>query len=94
MTYVVKRDNKRQRFDANKIQRSIRAAAREAKLPEARVKQLVKEVSKNIIDSALCEKEIRSVMLRASILNELDTAAPAVARAWRDFDRRTKGVGS
>ena len=92
MTYVVKRDNKRQRFDENKIKRSIRAAAREAKLPEARVKQLVKEVSKNIIDCALCEKEIRSVMLRASILNELDTAAPAAARAWRDFDRRTKGV--
>ncbi len=92
MTYVVKRNSKRQRFDANKIRRSIRAAARDARLPEERVKGLVEQVSKGVIDCARCEPRIRSVMIRASILNELDTAAPMAARAWRDFDRRTKGV--
>ncbi len=92
MTYVIKRNGKRQRFDENKIRRSIRAAAREARLGDERVRGLVAQVSGDIIDCARCEKEIRSVTLRASILNELDTAAPPAARAWRDFDRKTKGV--
>jgi transcriptional regulator NrdR family protein len=92
MTTVVKRDNKKERFDEKKIRHSIEAAAREAKLPEGKVRRLADEASRNMIDYAKKEKEIRSSTIRENILNRLDTSAPDVSRAWRDFDRRTKGL--
>ena len=92
ITIVVKRDSKKERFDETKLKSSIEAAAREAKLPENRVKSLVEEVSKNIIDYARKEKNIRASLLRETILNKLDVAAPDVSRTWRDYDRRTKGL--
>jgi transcriptional regulator NrdR family protein len=92
MTTVVKRDNTRETFNEKKLRTSIEAAAREAKLPMDKVKRLVEEISKNIIQYAQKEKELRSATIRENILDKLDVAAPEVSRAWRDYDRRTKGL--
>jgi transcriptional regulator NrdR family protein len=92
MTIVVKRDGKKERFEASKIRRSIEAAATEAKLSDMKVKKLAENASRNLIDYAKKEKEIRSDTIRENILNKLDTTAPEVSRAWRDYDRRTKGL--
>jgi len=92
MTTVVKRDSSKEKFEERKIRRSIEAAARDAKLPEDKVKRLEENVARNIIDYARKEKEIRSATIRENILNKLDVTAPEVSRAWRDFDRRTKGL--
>jgi transcriptional regulator NrdR family protein len=92
MTIIVKRDGKKEKFEERKVERSIEAAAREAKLPEDRVRRLVEDVSKNIIGSARKDKEVRSASLREAVLEKLDITAPEVSRAWRDFDRRTKGL--
>lgn len=92
MTTVVKRDNTRETFNEKKLWTSIEAAARDAKLPEDRLKRLEDTVAKNIINKARKEKEIMSTTIREDILSRLDAAAPEVSRAWRDFDRRTKGL--
>jgi len=92
MTTVVKRDSSKEKFEERKIRRSIEAAARDAKLPEDKVKRLEENVARNIIDYARKEKEIRSATIRENILNKLDVTAPEVSRAWRDYDRRTKGL--
>ena len=92
MTTVVKRDSTRETFNEKKLRTSIEAAAREAKLPENKVKRLEQNVAKNIVDYARKEKEIRSATIRENVLNKLDVTAPEVSRAWRDFDRRTKGL--
>lgn len=92
MTIVVKRDNTRESFNEKKLRASIKAAAKDAKLPEARAKRLEESVARNLIHRARKEKEIRSTTIREDILNKLDAAAPEVSRAWRDFDRRTKGL--
>ena len=92
MTIVVKRDLARERFDELKIRRSIEAAAREAKVPEDRMKALIRDISRNIIHYARKEEQIRSSTIRETVLNKLDVTAPEVSRAWRDYDRRTKGL--
>jgi len=91
MTMVVKRNGKKAKFDARKIVRSIEAAAREAKIPDAAARRLAQQASRNIIDYSKKEQQIRSTTIRENILNKLDHTAPEVSRAWRDFDRRTKG---
>jgi len=92
MTIVVKRDGKREAFDEQKVRRAIEAAARDARMPPENVGGLSEEASGNIIDYVRKEKEIRSSTIREGVLNRLDTSAPQVSRAWRDFDRRNKGL--
>jgi transcriptional regulator NrdR family protein len=92
MTTIVKRDSKRERFEESKIKRSIEAAARDARLPEDRVKRLAEGASRNIIQFARNEKEIRTATIREIVLDKLDLTAPEVSKAWRDYDRRTKGL--
>jgi transcriptional regulator NrdR family protein len=92
MTTVVKRDRTRETFNEGKLRRSIAAAAKEAKLPEAKANRIEENVAKNIIDYFRKEKEIRSSTIRENILNKLDLTAPEVSRSWRDYDRRTKGL--
>ncbi len=92
MITVVKRDRSKEKFDESKIRRSIESATREANLPEARVRQLVDDVSKAVIEDARCQKMIRSGAIRDGILKRLDAIEPDASRAWRDFDARTKGV--
>jgi transcriptional regulator NrdR family protein len=92
MTMVVKRDRSKEMFDEEKLRRSIESAAREAKLPEKKVKHLVDEVSEPVIGSMRSAKLVRTAAIREDILNKLDATEPDVSRAWRDFDARTKGV--
>lgn len=92
MTKVVKRNNKKENFDEKKITMAIEAAAKEAKLPEHKIRRLMETGSKNIIQYASKEKEIRSSTIRENILNKLDVDEPAVSRSWRDYDRRVKGI--
>ena len=89
---VVKRNYRTERFDGMKIKRSIEAAARDANLPEGRLRSLIQDLSRNIIEYARKEKEIRSATIREAVLDKLDASAPEVSRAWRDYDRRTKGL--
>jgi transcriptional regulator NrdR family protein len=92
MTVVIKRNNKKERFDEKKIKRSIDAAAKEADLPEARRKSLMDRVAVEIIEYAKNEKEVRAIELREKILAKLDKIEPSVANSWRDFDRESKGL--
>jgi transcriptional regulator NrdR family protein len=92
MTTVVKRDNTRETFNERKLRRSIGAAAKDAKMPEDKIKRIEENVAKNIVDYSRKEKEIRTSTIRENILNKLDITAPEVSRAWRDYDRRTKGL--
>jgi transcriptional regulator NrdR family protein len=92
MTTVVKRDNSREMFNERKLRTSILAAARDARLPEDKVKRLEQHVARNIVDYVHKEKEIRSATIREAVLNKLDITAPEVSRSWRDHDRRTKGL--
>jgi len=92
MTMVVKRNGKKERFVAGKIVRAIEAAAREANMPEAKAARIARDAPRNMIEYSKKEREIRSTTIRENILNRLDHSAPEISRAWRDFDRRTKGI--
>jgi len=92
MTQVLKRNGRKQKFDEDKLKHSLEAAANEAGVPEDRCRALVKAVTREIADPVLKEKEVRSTYLRERILMTLDKAEPLVARAWRDYDRESKGL--
>ena len=87
MTDVIKRNRRRERFDARKLRRAIENAARESKISDKRVKEVVDRVSRKIIEIAEKKREIEAEDIRERTLRELDALEPAVSEAWRNFDK-------
>ena len=92
MTVVIKRNRRREQFDAEKLRRAIERAADDAGLSPAKRKSLVAKVATAVIAIANKQAQVRSAMLREWILYRLDKLAPPVSRSWRDHDRETKGL--
>jgi len=90
MAEVIKRDASRQEFSAQKVRDSIEAAAKEAKLTEQRIQQVVEDASKAPVGMANGVKPVQTRMIRDMILTRLDVIEPSVSEAWRSFDRKRK----
>lgn len=88
--FVVKRDGVKEPFDVEKLRGSIRVNAQETVLSEAedRINDLVDRISSVILRDLEGKKEITTVALKEKILSELGIVDPAVAEAWRRYDRR------
>ena len=87
MTEVIKKDQRREAFDAEKFRRSIESAAKEAGLAEEKVREVTDKVANPIIEMAEKETEIESRVLRERALSELDNVEPSVSQAWRNYDQ-------
>lgn len=90
MADVIKRNASLQAFSEQKIKKSIEAAAREAKLPEHRIKQVVEEASKGPLSLLRETKAVETRAIREKILSKLDVIEPSVSEAWRAFDRKRR----
>jgi transcriptional repressor NrdR len=88
INFVVKKDGTREPFDPEKIKRGIRAATRQANLPEQRTITVVEEVFAKVLQSLEGKEEVPSLALRDMILNELDVVEPAASAAWREYDQK------
>ncbi|MFH1337587.1 MAG: ATP cone domain-containing protein [Nanoarchaeota archaeon] len=93
MTKIIKRDGKREPFDADKLRRSIEAAARESKISDERARKVVERVARSVTKIAEKKREIETRAISERILKELDATEPAVSEAWRNFDK-TKATRS
>jgi transcriptional regulator NrdR family protein len=92
MTEVIKKDRKKEAFDADKVRKSIEAAARESGISEERAKEVTENVAKAVIEMAEKEKEIETSAIRKMILKELGSAEPAVSDAWRNYDKNRRRI--
>lgn len=91
MSMVEKRNRSLQEFDSGKIQLAIEAAARDAGLPEMRVRDLVEGISRKLSLKYQWEPQVSSRELRDEILRLMDEAEPAASRRWRHHERAYKG---
>jgi transcriptional regulator NrdR family protein len=88
MVDVIKKDGSRQAFSELKLRKSIEAAAREAKVPDQRIRQIVHDASREPLDLSKGGLPIETNTIREKILGRLDTIEPSVSEAWRAFDRK------
>ena len=88
--FVIKRGGAKEPFDVEKLRGSIRVNAQEAVLDAAgeRINDLVDRISSVVIRGLESKKEIGSVEIKEKILSELDIIDPAVAKAWKRYDRK------
>jgi len=90
MTTVVKKGGKRQAFSPAKIRRSVERAAKDAKVPPAKRKKLVKEVCDPAIALMKKKRSIKAADIRRSLLGRLARKSKKAASAWRKFDKKKK----
>ena len=90
MTKVLKKGGKKQAFSVSKLKKSIEKAAKDAGLPNSKIKVLVKEVAEPVIALAKKKRTVKAAALRRAILGRLDRKAKAVSNAWRRYDRKKK----
>jgi transcriptional regulator NrdR family protein len=90
MTVVKKRVGHTEPFDPNKIRRSIQKAVLDAGYTLDEKKELIDEVSGNIIEKSKEEREIDTETIRNSILVKIDEVEPSIVQSWRRFDSKYK----
>ena len=90
--FVIKKDGKKEPFDAEKIKASITAAVSGANLAEERVNEVVEQVSGAAIQLAGEKEEIATSEIKAKILSELDALEPSVSEAWRKHEQEKGGA--
>ncbi len=87
---VIKKDGTKEPFDAEKIKKSIAAAAELANLSEERKNEVVEQVAAVAIQMAGEKEEIATSEIKEKILSELDRVEPAAAAAWRKYEQEQK----
>jgi transcriptional regulator NrdR family protein len=90
MIKVMKSGGGMEAFDGQKLKGSIRKAAVDAGLTEARTKKVVAAVYKDVYSAYKGEVRVASDALKSCVLADLERIAPEAAKAWRRFDRKYK----
>lgn len=84
---VIKKDGTREAFDAEKIRRSVAAAAQQAGLSEERKNEVKEQMVSIVIQMAEGKEEITTGEIREKILSELDAVEPSVSESWRRYEQ-------
>lgn len=85
--FVIKKDGTKEPFDAEKIRKSIAAAAQRTELSEERKNEVVEQVLSAVIQVAAEKEEITTAELKERILSQLDTIEPSVSESWRKYEQ-------
>ncbi len=89
--FVIKKDGTKEPFDAEKIKKSITAAASGVGLSEEQVNKVVEQVFGAATKLADEKEEIATAEIKEKILGELDVLEPSVSEAWRKHDQEKGG---
>lgn len=83
---VIKKDGRRDFFNADKIRQSISMAATEAGIEESRKNELIDEITTATVQMSDMKDEIQTSEIKNFILEKLDSSEPSVSSAWRKYD--------
>ncbi len=87
---VIKRGGKRVPFRAAKIEKSIRDACKDARVPRAKIKRIVSKVAGPVLKFARSRKAVKTSVLRTKVLAGLRKAEPKAAKAWLRYEKRRR----
>lgn len=90
--FVIKNDGSKEPFDAEKIRKSITAAASGAGLSEEQINKVVERVLGVATELADEKEEIATAEIKEKILSELDALEPSVSEVWRKYDQEKGGA--
>ncbi len=84
---VVKKDERRESFDRNKLRKGIEIAAERAKIDKARARKIADSVVKDVENNFRKRDDVRSADIRERVLERLDREERKIADSFRNFKR-------
>lgn len=85
---VVKRDERREDFDNNKVRKGIEEAARRADIDNDRIREIVDKIAKDVEDNFKDKDEVKSADIRERILERLNEEERKIADSFRDYKKQ------
>jgi transcriptional regulator NrdR family protein len=82
---VVKRDDRRERFDDKKLRRAIERAAERTDIDKKRAREIAERVARDVRDRFKDRDEVRSDDIRRRVLDRLDSEERRLAESFRNF---------
>jgi transcriptional repressor NrdR len=90
MGHVIKKDNRQEEFNPNKIRSSIRKASINlGELPKDLFHN-TKKIADSIVKKFESNEIVETNLIRRSILKDLEKCEPQVAESWKKFDAKYK----
>jgi transcriptional regulator NrdR family protein len=84
MIKVIKKGGKREKFNLNKIKKSLISSIERTDLSQEKKDELVEKITKKVLDFAKQKKEVFTAEIEAKILLELDKVCPEAVKLWRE----------
>jgi transcriptional regulator NrdR family protein len=85
MIKIIKKGGQREKFNLNKIKKSLIFAIERTELSQEKKNELVEEITKKVLDFVKEKGEIFTAEIEAKILLELDENCPQAAKLWREY---------
>ncbi len=87
MVSVIKKDDRREDFDREKIRRGILEATKRANVAEDKANEIAEKIAARIEDETREASEIRSSEIRDKVLSALDAEEASIADEFRKFKK-------
>jgi Predicted transcriptional regulator, consists of a Zn-ribbon and ATP-cone domains len=88
MTDVIKRNGKKEPFKPQKLRKSIEGAVSDSGSTITKEMKAIEHATQDAENLARGRNEISSEDLRNEVVNDLESDAPQVAQAWRNYERQ------
>lgn len=88
MTDVIKSNGKREPFRPQKLRKSIESAVTDSGSTVTQQMKAIEHATQDAENLARDRNEISSQELRNEIVNDLESDAPKVAQAWRNYEKQ------
>ncbi len=88
MTDVIKRNGKKEAFKPQKLRKSIESAVSDSGSTITDQMKAIEHATQDAENLARGRNEISSKDLRNEIVNDLESDAPEVAQAWRNYEQK------
>jgi transcriptional regulator NrdR family protein len=85
---IIKRDDKREDFDSNKLRRAIEKAAAEANIERNRATEIADSAVRDVEEHFKNRDEVKSADIKKRVLEVLDNEGKKVADAARNFKKQ------
>jgi transcriptional regulator NrdR family protein len=85
MTKVIKKGGKREKFNLEKIKKSLMSAIERTELPKKERDELIEKITKKVLEFVRGKEEIFTAEIEAKIILELEENCPEAVKLWREY---------
>ncbi len=85
---VIKKDERREDFDREKIKSSVVKAAQRTDLEEGRVNEVAEKIAAKVEEELGDKEEVKSSEIKEIVLRELDAEEKSIADQFRSYQKQ------